>query len=192
MSEYRLAFEAVLTTTVEDLAQTFYDNFDGMVVERAGQIVVTVYLGGRTALQAAHAAIAALEGTMPLSICHVDLDLVDAPEIATRLEVKRQAVHLWATGQRGSGFPRPAGSPGGKRIWVWNEIVEWARENQNSTETPGLSRDEIALVDAFLAERRRPITARAWPVKAGASKTSVSKLGPEDYQRSHLTLLGVG
>lgn len=163
MTEYRVSFVARSPVSLERLAELFYEHFDGVVVERAGQVLVTVYVEGHDAVEAARAAITALEDASKtgLSVCHVDPDLVDGPEISKRLEVTRQAVQLWATGDRGQGFPRPIGSPGGKRIWAWGEIVAWVRTHQDSTEPAGLTRDEAALVDAVLAQRRLAVPSPA-------------------------------
>lgn len=157
MNEYRFGFEAISAGSVEELSKQFYEHFDGVLVERAGQISVTVYVEGASAVDAAQSAIDQLE-KLELSICHVALDLVDGPEISARLGVTRQAVQNWATGKRSSSFPHPIGAPGGKRIWTWGEVVAWARAYQGSDETPCLTRDEIALVDAYLAERRQRVT----------------------------------
>lgn len=188
MNEYRLAFEAISRLSIEDLSERFYDTFDGILVERAGQIIVTVYVNGTTALEAAHNAIADLEGKLDMSVCHVDQDLVDGPEISSRLDVSRQTVQNWATGKRGSGFPRPVGSPGGKRIWTWGEIAEWAREHQVAAETSCLTRDDASFVDAYLAERRRQVSSSSWPVKPGSLKSQAGVSGGDDYRRSPVRL----
>lgn len=187
MNEYRLAFEAISPRTIEELAESFYEHFDGVLVERAGQIIVTVYVERPSAVAAAYAAIEQLE-KLGLSICHVDRDLVDGPEISTRLGVTRQTVQHWATGKRGSSFPHPIGSPGGKRIWTWGEVVAWARTHQGSTEVPCLSRDELTIVDAYLAERRQRVTSPGWRVKTGHSKPQAGVRGVEDYRRSSVAL----
>lgn len=63
----------------------------------------------------------------------VDPELVNIPDIATRLGVNREAVRLWADGQRGPGdFPAPVGSVGGGvrgsvRIWRWSDVWSWLR-----------------------------------------------------------------
>lgn len=190
MIEYRLSFEAVSPLSIEELAKQFHEQFDGVVVERAGQIVVTLYIEAPAATHAAFRAIDLLE-KMQFSVCHSDPDLVDGPEISSRLGVSRQAVQLWATGKRGSGFPRPLGAPGGKRIWAWGDVVAWARAYQGSQETPGLIRDELAIVDAHLAERRRRVASPGWPVKAGRSKAQAGVPGIEDYARAPFALKGL-
>lgn len=161
--EYRLSFEAIPPAPLEVLAQAFYEHFDGILVERAGQVIVTVYVEAADAVDAARTAIVDLEdeSKLGLSICHVDPDLVDGPEISRRLGVTRQAVQNWAVGTRGQGFPRPIGAPGGKRIWTWGEVIAWARTHQESTEAPGLTRDEAARVDAYLAQRRLTVSSPA-------------------------------
>lgn len=187
MNEYRLSFEAVSPLSIEELSKSFYEQLDGVLVERSGQIIVTVYVEGATAIDAAHTAIDQLE-RLDVSVCHVDCDLVDASEIASRLGVTRQAVQLWATGKRGSSFPHPVGSPGGKRIWTWGEVVAWARAQQESEETPGLTRDELTIVNAYLTERRRRVSSPGWAVKPGHSKAQAGVRGVEDYHQSSVAM----
>jgi hypothetical protein len=191
MREYRLLFEAVSPLSVEELSKDFYERFDGVLAERAGQVFLTVYVEGITALSAAHTAIEQLE-KLPVSIRHADHDLVDASEIATRLEVSRQAVQLWATGKRNQSFPSPMGSPGGKRMWAWGEIVDWARTYQHNPaeEPPGLTRDELTLVNAHLVQRRRRVTNSpvVWAVKAGHLKAQAGVPGVDDYRQSSVDI----
>lgn len=162
-NEYSISFEAIAPASLEALSHAFYEHFDGVLVERDGQVIVTVHVDGVDAVDAARTAIADLEdeSTLGLSICHVDLDLVDGPEVGRRLGVTRQAVQNWAVGTRGQGFPRPLGCPGGKRIWAWGEVVAWARDRLGSQEAPTLTRDEAARVDALLAQRRNLTSATA-------------------------------
>lgn len=188
MNEYRLSFEAISHLSVEELSKTFYEAFDGLLAERAGQIIVIVYTEGSTAIEASHTAISLLE-QLDMNICHVDLDLVDGPEISSRAGVSRQTVHNWAVGTRRSGFPRPVGSPGGKRIWAWGDVVDWLRANQNSTESPGLTRDEAALVDAYLAERRRRVSNPRWPAQPGSSKSPVGSAEGVGHVHAPVTFL---
>lgn len=182
MAEYRVGFEATSHLSVEKLSEEFYEQFDGTIVERCGQISVFVYVEGPTGHDAALAAIPRLQD-VHLSIVRVDHDLVDGPEIAERLDVTRQAVQNWAKGTRGSSFPRPFGFPGGKRVWAWSEIVDWARRERDLDETDGLSLDSAAIVDAWLA-RRRETVARAGKglrVDAGYVKVNAGTSGAEDY-----------
>ncbi len=58
-------------------------------------------------------------------------DLVTAAEIAQRLGISREAVRLYATGQRGDGmFPAPAHASASNRsvLWRWGEVLDWAME----------------------------------------------------------------
>jgi hypothetical protein len=47
--------------------------------------------------------------------------------IAERVGVSREAVRLWATGQRGpGGFPPPVlVTAGGEQIWDWQQVATW-------------------------------------------------------------------
>jgi hypothetical protein len=67
---------------------------------------------------------------LPEATVEVDLELVNIPDVAARLGVNREAVRLWADGQRGPGhFPAPIGSVGGGarsvRIWRWSDVWTW-------------------------------------------------------------------
>jgi predicted DNA-binding transcriptional regulator AlpA len=57
----------------------------------------------------------------------VDLnDLVDATEIARRLNVKRpQVVHDWR--RRHGEFPEPVAFLGNSHVWLWPEVKSWAK-----------------------------------------------------------------
>lgn len=111
MTEYRLAFEVNSALSVDELSKDFYEHLNGLLVERAGQIIITVYLEGASAVDAAHTAIDQLE-KLDLSVCHADLDLVDGPEISTRLGVTRQ---LFRTGRPGS-EARTSPTPSAPRV----------------------------------------------------------------------------
>jgi hypothetical protein len=189
MTQVRVAFEATYPGSVDKVAAAFYQDFDGVVTERAGQIGVAVYLDLDSAAYGVRQTIESLED-LGLCIVRVDRDLVDAPEIASRLGVTRQAVNLWAKGTRGSAFPHPIGSPGGKRIWTWGQITEWAAREDRLDEPRSLTLDEAVEIDSFLVRRRESVI-RASGVRVGplvAPGTSKSNLGPAggfgDYTES--------
>lgn len=52
--------------------------------------------------------------------------------IAERAGVSREAVRLWATGQRGAGgFPAPVLiTSGGEKVWDWEQVARWLRDHQ--------------------------------------------------------------
>jgi hypothetical protein len=58
----------------------------------------------------------------------VDLDhLVDATEIASRLDVRRpQVVHDWR--RRHKDFPAPVRQIANVHIWLWPDVERWARQ----------------------------------------------------------------
>lgn len=190
MVEFRVGFEAISHLSIEDLSRAFYEEFDGVLAEHGGRINVSVYLEATSAVAAAFSTLRRLE-RMHFSVCRVDPDLVDGPEVAARLGVTRQAVQGWAKGSRGSGFPHPIGFPGGKRVWAWSQIAAWAREQGRTDEPLGLSLDEAAIVDAFLAERRRAVSYRAHvEVGRGSMKSQAGQRGVDDYTDSRKLSLG--
>lgn len=54
---------------------------------------------------------------------------VGIPEIAERLNVKRQTVDNWRHGKKldGEQFPEPTWAVGGRPAWNWPVIERWAR-----------------------------------------------------------------
>ncbi len=54
-------------------------------------------------------------------------NMVTLAQIAERASVSREAVRLWATGQRGDGtFPAPElMTPAGEKLWDWQLVAEW-------------------------------------------------------------------
>lgn len=52
--------------------------------------------------------------------------LVSLVEIAERAVLSRQAIHLYAKGDRGSGFPHPVAKVTSKHpLWDWCEVADW-------------------------------------------------------------------
>lgn len=51
--------------------------------------------------------------------------LVGAAEIADRLDVARQMVHLWR--QRHDDFPEPVASLRQAMVWYWPDVERWAK-----------------------------------------------------------------
>jgi hypothetical protein len=60
-------------------------------------------------------------------------NMVNLLGIAKRAGVSREAVRLWATGQRGSrDFPKPVLiTAGGEQIWDWEQVAPWIEKHQN-------------------------------------------------------------
>jgi hypothetical protein len=75
-------------------------------------------------------------------------------DIARRAGRSREAVRLWATGQRGPGdFPAPQWeSPGGERFWSWPAVAAWISEHLHIP--VDVTPDEIRWADAILNARQ--------------------------------------
>jgi hypothetical protein len=169
MSRYSVSFEIRTDRDVADLSRDFFDRFDGDFGSAAGRLTASVVeqdeLG--TALSAAKTAAMRLEavGMHPIA---VDLDLVSVSDIADRVGRSRQNVRQWVTGERRvGGFPAPLGTPGGVRVWDWGSVNLWLRQFEGlGDEDQPLTREEAVLVDAWLAERRRPVGRNASGVRS--------------------------
>jgi hypothetical protein len=59
-------------------------------------------------------------------------NMVTMLDIANRAGVSREAVRLWATGQRGPGdFPKPLlVTTGGESLWDWEQVAPWIERHQ--------------------------------------------------------------
>ena len=78
-------------------------------------------------------------------------NMVNLAAIAKRANVSREAVRLWATGQRGpGGFPHAAlVSTGGERLWDWLEVAPWLEDVRR------LDDEEIAAMRRHLVKLQR-------------------------------------
>jgi hypothetical protein len=90
----------------------------------------------------------------------VDPDLVGITDIANRVDVTREAVRLWAKGERGpGGFPAPVssisrGDKGASTlIWEWYEVSEWLAEHIGLRDSyEYLTQQEVAYLTLRLHE----------------------------------------
>jgi hypothetical protein len=59
-------------------------------------------------------------------------NMVTQLDIAKRTGVSREAVRLWAVGERGAGgFPAPLMiTTGGEKVWDWEQVAPWIEQNQ--------------------------------------------------------------
>lgn len=85
-------------------------------------------------------------------------NMVAAADIADRAGVSREAVRLWATGQRGPGdFPKPTLiTTGGERVWDWQQVAGWLAEQKEQPQANAAvnaSLHVLATADRVLAAR---------------------------------------
>jgi hypothetical protein len=79
-------------------------------------------------------------------VCRVDDQLVTTSDIATALDMSRETVRLWVTGDRRAttrAFPAPRAVLGAEnaaravKVWAWPDVVVWLREQRIDPE-PGI------------------------------------------------------
>lgn len=92
------------------------------------------------------------------SVTRVEPDeIVNASEIARRLGISREAVRLYAVGERGpGGFPSPiAGDRLNQRLWRWTDVCDWVVRHKLPYKVDETGASEIAVINAMLDLRRR-------------------------------------
>jgi hypothetical protein len=153
---FGVTFTVTSARSLEELEQAFSENFDGILSQTDGRLLITVYKEGSCGHVVAKALALELESALDVNVDSIDQDLVDIPEVARRTARTRQNIQQLVTGVRGSDdFPTPLGAPGGKRIWDWATVNEWFRTHQGiGDDETWLSRADVAIVDAWLAERK--------------------------------------
>lgn len=86
----------------------------------------------REAVSFSRAVASACQNVKAAGLCieRVEPDhLVTLAEIADRANLSRQAVTLFAKGDRGSGFPAPAAKVTSKHpLWDWGDVAGWLQE----------------------------------------------------------------
>lgn len=78
--------------------------------------------------------------------------LVTLAEIADRAKLSRQAVTLYAKGERGSGFPAPAIKVTSKHpLWDWGEVAGWLQRRGHVSLNAVVEARIVKETNAYLA-----------------------------------------
>jgi hypothetical protein len=84
-------------------------------------------------------------------------NMVTLLDIARRTGRTREAVRLWASGERGpGGFPDPELiTTGGEKVWDWEHVTRWLRQHHDEIDPmPGMvALHVLATADRVLAAR---------------------------------------
>ena len=95
-----------------------------------------------------------------IKIKRIDLDLVSLSQIAERLDVTREAVRLWATGELRKGFPEPFTSAGQSLLWAWSEVFDWLTEEEIQDDSHPIPINLIERSNGVYARDRMAIAPR--------------------------------
>ena len=105
-----------------------------------------------------------------IKIKRIDLDLVYLSQIAERLDVTREAVRLWATGERRQDFPAPFTSAGQSLLWAWSEVFDWLTEEKIQDDPLPLPINLIETLNGVYARDRKSAAPRMALVSALQSR----------------------
>lgn len=137
-----------LTPEQED---AIYDEYDALIASHGAITRLTVTVDG-SVVDGARRLLAFLYGIGARPDRFVE-DFVARADVALRAGVSRQAVGLWARGERQSDFPHPY-SPVAGGIWLFGELDEWLRANVPSYDAPDLGypsrADHVALANLLV------------------------------------------
>jgi hypothetical protein len=177
MSTYEFTLRLDREVTADE-ADALYGAFDdGSIVTGPGETEIEFTREAPSLAEAIVSAVRDIEGAGDLRVTGAGQeDVVSALDIAHRTRRSREAVRLWATGQRGAGgFPPPSWeSPAGERFWRWPDVARWVRENLNlAVDTEP---DEIRLADEIL--KARQALAEAQRILEVAPDATRDQLGP--------------
>lgn len=114
--------------------------------ERDGMITMTMAVSADDPLSETVETCRKMEAALPgLKFIGVDRDFVSVTDIATRVDLTREAVRKW-TGHKT--FPAPQGMVGrdSVKFWAWTEVVEWLQTHR------GLALDEDLLSVAQMTQ----------------------------------------
>jgi hypothetical protein len=76
-------------------------------------------------------------------------NMVTMLDIANRAGVSREAVRLWAAGQRGpGGFPKPLlVTTGGESLWDWEQVAPWIERHRGHATVAIANATNMSLAD---------------------------------------------
>lgn len=177
MSTYEFTLRLDQEVTADD-ADALYGVFhDGSIATGPGETDIEFTREAPSLAEAIVSAIRDIESVGDLRVTGAGQeDLVSMLDIARRAKRTREAVRLWAVGQRGpGGFPPAAWeSPAGERFWHWPDVARWVRKNLNLA--VDVEPDEIRWADEIL--KARQALAEAQRILEVAPDATRDQLGP--------------
>lgn len=198
MASYEVSFVCDTDMTLDDLSIVFYETVDGVVAIRDDQVFATVEIEATNGLQAGLDA-AELLRSAAIHPRRVDRDLVDATEIASRVNRSRQNVQQWATGARKDRFPRPFAVIGQRRVWTWADVAAWANQHVEGFDEPwGLTQHEAVRLESALCNSVSLPVDLSWSAsvvftgrtQVGSAKAPARYKQPVVAELSRLSLAG--
>lgn len=137
MNEFELTY--IVEPISEDVLERLMDEEDCLTgMNHSGQSYIIITAVGGNAVTAGKNMHLNLIGR-GIDVTHVEYDLVSRSEIARRLDKTPQAVGNWIRRDRPTReeFPSMFSEVGGG-IWLWSDVVDWARRAIKVDADPGL------------------------------------------------------
>ncbi len=99
-----------------------------------------------------------------VKIIRIDLDLVSLSQISERIDVSREAVRLWARGERRESFPKPFTSAGQSLLWAWSNVFDWLSSEEVDSFAQPLPINLVERMNGVYA-RNRITLELGWPLR---------------------------
>ena len=151
MTSYEFALKLNREVTDDEIDALFEAGLDDAGVE-TGPVATVAYFSREAPSLAEAIASAArdIDKVPGLRAVGVECDnMVTMLDIANRAGVSREAVRLWAAGQRGpGGFPKPVlVTTGGESLWDWEQVAPWIERHRGHVAIGVVNATDVTLTD---------------------------------------------
>ncbi len=138
----------------DDFESRFYDAGcdDATVSFQKGHIIVDVAREAESVTAAIASAIEAVR-TTGAKVDRVEPDpLVSLSEIASRTDMSRSAMSLYAKGERGKGFPAPvARVTSDSPLWDWATVARWLFKKHKLTREAAIIAEAVSQANVVIS-----------------------------------------
>lgn len=155
MSEFTVTLRLAVSELSDAQVARLYDALpESTAATRDGCVLVEIDREAPGFADAVVAAILDVESVLGVPVAEIQPEeLVFASEIAQRTGRTKESISLLAEGRRGpGGFPAPARTAGGHKLWRWHDVLAWFAEYERDEKLEHHDA-AVAAINGLLAER---------------------------------------